>query len=66
MTNDENHARQIATTAGLTKLDEKQLAQMALSVASARDLAGKLPKDLHWSEEIAVVFRLPTPEDTGR
>jgi hypothetical protein len=66
MTNDEQHARQIATAEGLTKLDEKQLAQLAQSVASARELAGKLPKDLHWSEEIALVFRLPTPEDNGR
>ena len=66
MTNDENHARQIATAAGLTKLDEKQLAQLALSVASARELAGKLPKDLHWSEEIALVFRLPHPGDAKR
>jgi hypothetical protein len=66
MTNDEKHARQIATAEGLTKLDEKQLAQLAQSVASARELAGKLPKDLHWSEEIALVFRLPRPEDTKR
>ena len=66
MTNDENHARQVATAAGLTKLDEKHLAQLALSVASARELAGKLPKDLHWSEEIALVFRLPHPGDAKR
>jgi hypothetical protein len=63
---DKDRAEEIATAEGLTKLDEKQLAQLTQSVASARELAGKLPKDLHWSEEIAVVFRLPTPEDTGR
>ena len=38
MTTDENHARLIATAAGLTKLDAKHLAQLAQSVASAREL----------------------------
>jgi hypothetical protein len=66
MTNDETRARLVATGAGLTKLGEKHLAQLAQSVASARELAGKLPQDLHWSEEIALVFRLPRPGDTQR
>ena len=66
MTIDEKHARLVATAAGLTKLDEKHLTQLALSVASARELAGKLPKDLHWSEEIALVFHLPRPGDAKR
>jgi len=30
-------------------------------VASARELAQKLPKDLHWSEELSLTFRLPRP-----
>jgi hypothetical protein len=60
---DKDRAREIAAAEGLTKLDEKQLAQ---SVASGRELAEKLPKNLHWSEEIALIFRLPTPKDTGR
>ena len=59
MSNDEEHARLAATAAGLASLSEKHLAQLAQSVASARELAAKLPKDLHWSEEIALVFRLP-------
>ena len=63
---DDDRAREIATAAGLTKLDEKHLAQLALSVASARELAAKLPKDLHWSEEIALVFRLPAPGEAKR
>jgi hypothetical protein len=63
---DENRAREVAAAAGLTNLDEKHRAQLALSVASARELAGKLPKDLHWSEEIALVFRLPHPGDAKR
>ena len=66
MTIDEKHARLVATAAGLTKLDETHLAQLALSVASARELAAKLPKDLHWSEEIALVFRLPAPTEAKR
>jgi hypothetical protein len=61
MTSDEEQARQIATAAGLKWLDAKHLAQLANSVASTRELAGKLPKDLHWSEEMALVFRLPLP-----
>ena len=63
---DDDRAREIATAAGLTKLDEKHLAQLALSVASARELAAKLPKDLHWSEESALVFRLPMPARSAR
>ena len=66
MTIDENHARLIAMAAGLTNLDERHLAQLVQSVASARELAAKLPKDLHWSEEIALVFRLPAPGDAKR
>ena len=58
-----DRAREIAIAAGLTKLDDKHMAQLANSVASAREVGGKLPKDLHWSEEIAVVFRLPDTKD---
>jgi hypothetical protein len=61
-----DRTREIAVAAGLTRLEEKHLAQLAQSVASARELAGKLPKDLHWSEEIALTFRLPRPGDAKR
>jgi len=60
---DKDRAREIAAAEGLTKLDEKQLAQ---SVASGRELAEKLPKDLHWSEEIALIFRLPPSGESKR
>ena len=50
----------IATAAGLPRLSDRQLAQLGKSLASARELAGKLPKDLHWSDELALTFRLPT------
>jgi hypothetical protein len=66
MTRDEDQARAVAAAAGLSRLDAKHLAQLAQAVASARELAGKLPKDLHWSEEIALVFRLPRPEGGKR
>ena len=54
------------TVESLKDCNKKHLAQLAQSVASARELAGKLPQDLHWSEEIALVFRLPRPGDTKR
>ena len=63
---DKDRAREIAIAAGLTALDEKHLTQLANSVASGRELAGKLPKDLHWSEEIALIFRLPGPRSARR
>jgi hypothetical protein len=66
MTADNDRAREIAQAAGLAKLDGKHLAQLADSVASARELAGKLPKDLHWSEEIALTLRLPAPGSARR
>ena len=61
MTIDKEHAREIAQAAGLTRLDDKHLNQLAASVTSGQELAAKLPKDLHWSEEMALVFRLPIP-----
>jgi len=61
MANDEERARDIAAAAGLSRLTDEHLAQLAKGVASIRELAAKLPKDLHWSEETAQVFRLPRP-----
>ena len=61
-----DRTREIAIAAGLTKLDDRHMAQLANSVASAREVGGKLPKDLHWSEEIALVFHLPRPGDAKR
>ena len=56
---DDERAQQVAALTGLTKLEAKHLAQLANSVASAREAGAKLPKDLHWSEEIALIFSLP-------
>ena len=58
---DDERAQQVAALTGLTKLEAKHLAQLANSVASAREAGAKLPKDLHWSEEMALIFRLPAP-----
>jgi hypothetical protein len=52
---------QIAAAAGLPRLGAKHLEQLQMAVASARELAQKLPKDLHWSEELSLTFRPPRP-----
>jgi hypothetical protein len=52
---------QMAAAAGLPRLSDKHLDQLQKSLASARELADKLPKDLHWSEGLALTFRLPRP-----
>ena len=52
---------QMAAAAGLPRLSDKHLDQLQEALASARELADKLPKDLHWSEELALTFRLPRP-----
>jgi hypothetical protein len=51
----------IAAEAGLTRLSDQYLQQLQFSLAAARELADKLPKDLHWSEELSLTFRLPRP-----
>jgi hypothetical protein len=58
VTNDDT-LRQTAATAGLNRLDKAHLAQLKRAIESARELGDKLPKDLHYSEEIALTFRLP-------
>ena len=56
MTADEKAARKLALAMGLSKVDPGQLSSV---VSSQRKLVAQLPKDLHWSEESALVFRLP-------
>jgi hypothetical protein len=53
--------REAAAKAGLSKLDKDHLAQLKRAIESARELGDKLPKDLHYSEEMALTFRLPVP-----
>jgi hypothetical protein len=63
---DRDELTRIAAAAGLPKLDGRHLQQLANSIASARELGGKLPKDLHWTEELSLVFRLPAPTGDKR
>jgi hypothetical protein len=58
---DKRQAQKTAAAAGLTRLEAAHLDQLARSLEAARELSDSLPKDLHWSEEIAVVFRAPLP-----
>ena len=58
MSTDESDVRRVAIVAGLPKLDGKHVPQLAQAMASTCDLGAKLPKDLHWSEEMALTFRL--------
>jgi hypothetical protein len=51
-----------AATAGLTRLTEAHLAQLKRAMDSACELGNNLPKDLHYSEEIAVTFHLQAAE----
>ena len=51
-------AQHAASAAGLTRLEEAHLGQLARSLESGGELSGRLPKDLHWSEEIAPTIRL--------
>jgi hypothetical protein len=52
----------MAARAGLGRLSEQHVNELARSVASGRELSERLPKDLHWTEEPALIFRLPLPE----
>lgn len=63
---DRERAREIAATVGLHNLTDRQLAQFMAGAASCRALADALPKDLHWSEESALVLRLPMPARPAR
>lgn len=55
---DEAEGRRLAQTAGLTRLTDTQLAQFIAGARVTRTLTGRLPKDLHWTEEPAHTFGL--------
>jgi hypothetical protein len=55
MENDE--ARQLARAVGLSRLTDRHLVQLTRSLQTAQELGRKLPKDLHWTEEAAVISR---------
>ena len=56
---DKRQAMGAAQAAGLTRLADSHLMQLARSLEAGRELAGNLPKDLHWSEEMALTFAFP-------
>ena len=56
MTRDD--ARKAAADASLYRLTDADLDLLAKSLAANAQLSVRLPKDLHWSEEIAPVLRL--------
>ena len=55
---DDAEGRRLATSAGLTRLDDKQMAAFIAGARLTRALTDRLPKDLHWTEECAHVFSL--------
>ena len=62
-----DEAQNLATSVGLAKLEAKHVKLLAESIKAARALAEALPKDLHWSEEPAIVFRVASSKaNTGR
>lgn len=56
----------IARAAGLTTMLEANPEQLAAALEGARAVAGRLPKDLHWTEEPAHVYRLAATEEPRR
>jgi len=63
---DQDELRRLAADVGLPKLEGKYLDEFARGLASNRDTAKLLPKDLHWSEESTLVFQLPKTVAGGR
>ena len=55
-----------AKAAGLDRLTEADLLLLAKSLEANRALMQRLPKDLHWSEEIAPVLRLRDKGERGQ
>lgn len=54
-----------AKAAGLDRLTVEQRAEFERCAKVATELARKLPQDLHWTDEMALVLRL-TPRAGGR
>lgn len=63
---DREEARRTASSLGLTRLDDKALDLLAQGMRTTRDLASRLPKDLHWTEESALVYAALAAKAGGR
>ena len=55
---DREDFRRRAIACGLEKLEDAHLEQFAQGARTTLDLAARLPKDLHWTEETALTFSL--------
>lgn len=66
MADDRADTRRQAAALGFTRLDEAGLALFGQGARSSRDLAAKLPKDLHWTEESALVYTALAAKAGGR
>ena len=62
----ETDPKAAARVAGLNRLTESDLRLLAKSLDANRALVQRLPKDLHWSEEIAPVLRLANKGERGQ
>lgn len=51
--------RRLAAQTGLGAISERHHAELQKAIEKAKDISDRLPKDLHWSEEPAYVYRLP-------
>lgn len=54
-----------AKAAGLANLNESHLAEFQRTAKAAAELTARLPKDLTWTDEMALVLRL-TPRQGDR
>ena len=63
---DREEASRAAASLGLKRLDVKALELLAQGARTTRDLAAQLPKDLHWTEESALVYAALVPRSGGR
>jgi hypothetical protein len=62
----QDELRPIAADAGLPDLEGKHLEGFERAMKTNREQAKALPKDLHWSEESALVFQLPSSVAGGK
>ena len=62
----QDELRRIAADAGLPDLEGKHLEGFERAMKTNREQAKALPKDLHWNEESALVFQLPSSVAGGK
>ncbi len=55
---DREDVRRQAVACGLDNVAQAHLEQFAQGVRTTKELAARLPKDLHWTEENALTFSL--------